>query len=52
MRLTETLGAWIETSSTRKIIVAPEAHEIGFSWFQEPGGKIWWTLVTGIEAPS
>jgi hypothetical protein len=23
------------------------ATEMGFSWFQEPNGKIWWTLVTG-----
>ncbi|MDA9899541.1 CAP domain-containing protein [Planktomarina temperata] len=46
----ETLAAWMETPATRTIIVAPEAQEMGFSWYQEPGGKIWWTLVTGIEA--
>ena len=48
----ETLAAWMVTSATRTIILAPEAQEMGFSWYQEPGGKIWWTLVTGIEAPS
>ena len=48
----ETLAAWMVTPATRTIILAPEAQEIGFSWYQEPGGKIWWTLVTGIEAPS
>jgi hypothetical protein len=20
---------------------------MGFSWYQEPAGKIWWTMVTG-----
>jgi hypothetical protein len=25
----------------------PMARSVGFAWFQEPGGKIWWTLVTG-----
>lgn len=48
----ETLAAWMVTPATRTIILAPEAQEMGFSWYQEPGGKIWWTLVTGIEAPS
>jgi hypothetical protein len=25
----------------------PQAREIGFAWFQEENGKIWWTMVTG-----
>jgi uncharacterized protein YkwD len=32
---------------TREIIMDPAARELGFSWFQEPNGKIWWTMVTG-----
>lgn len=32
---------------TRNVIMEPAARAIGFAWFQEPGGKIWWTLVTG-----
>ena len=48
----ETLAAWMETPATRTIILAPDAQEMGFSWYQEPSGKIWWTLVTGIEAPN
>ena len=48
----ETLAAWMETPATRTIILAPKAQEMGFSWYQEPGGKIWWTLVTGIEVSS
>lgn len=43
----ETLATWMETPDMRAVILDPKANEIGFSWFQEPNGKIWWTLVTG-----
>ncbi|MEI2804483.1 CAP domain-containing protein [Albidovulum sp.] len=43
----ETLGAWMELADTRSVILDPAARDVGFAWFQEPGGKIWWTLVTG-----
>jgi len=43
----ETLAAWMEDENTRRVILAPEADEMGFAWLQEDGGKIWWTLVTG-----
>ncbi len=43
----ETLAAWMEDESTRNVIMAPEATEMGFAWEQEPSGKIWWTLVMG-----
>ncbi|KIN74400.1 divisome-associated lipoprotein DalA [Sulfitobacter guttiformis] len=43
----ETLGAWMAQPDTRRIIMAPEARTMGFSWFQENNGKIWWTLVIG-----
>lgn len=43
----ETLGAWMEQPDTRRIIMTPEARNLGFSWYQERGGKIWWTLVMG-----
>ena len=43
----ETLSAWMNESDTREIIMDPQAREIGFAWFQEPSGKIWWTMVTG-----
>lgn len=42
----ETLTAWMQVASTRSVIVDPKATNVGFSWFQEPSGKIWWTLVT------
>lgn len=43
----ETLGAWMSQSDTRRTILAPQAREMGFSWYQERNGKIWWTLVLG-----
>lgn len=46
----ETLAAWMEEPSTRNVILDKSARDLGFSYFQEPNGKIWWTLVTG--APS
>jgi uncharacterized protein YkwD len=43
----ETLATWMESPDMRGIILDPKANELGFAWFQEPNGKIWWTLVTG-----
>lgn len=43
----ETLSAWMGSPDTRAVILDPLARDIGFSWYQEPGGKIWWTVVTG-----
>lgn len=43
----ETLGAWMGQPDTRRIIMSRNATEIGFSWYQESNGKIWWTLVVG-----
>lgn len=46
----ETLGAWMEEAPTRSIILDKSATLMGFSYFQESNGKIWWTLVTGAPA--
>jgi uncharacterized protein YkwD len=43
----ETLAAWMQQPDTRRIIMADEARNMGFNWYQESGGKIWWTLVVG-----
>ncbi|MEM6309525.1 MAG: CAP domain-containing protein [Pseudomonadota bacterium] len=43
----ETLAAWMEQPDTRRVILSPNARNLGFSWFQEDNGKIWWTLITG-----
>ncbi|MBY5987146.1 CAP domain-containing protein [Roseovarius atlanticus] len=43
----ETLTAWMDEASTKQVIMAPDARQMGFSWEQERNGKIWWTLVMG-----
>lgn len=43
----ETLAAWMEQPDTRRIIMTPEAKNMGFAWHQESNGKIWWTMVMG-----
>jgi len=43
----ETLAAWMEQPDTRAIIMDRRATQLGFEWYQEPNGKIWWTLITG-----
>ena len=45
----ETLAAWMEQEDTRRIILDPRATDLGFAWYQERSGKIWWTLVTGTR---
>ncbi len=45
----ETLGAWMEDPGTKEVIIDPEATEMGFAWYQEENGKIWWTMVTGTS---
>lgn len=43
----ETLGAWMEQPDTRAVILDKRAVNLGFAWFQERSGKIWWTLIMG-----
>ncbi|KIN67927.1 hypothetical protein Z948_1649 [Sulfitobacter donghicola DSW-25 = KCTC 12864 = JCM 14565] len=43
----ETLGAWMSQPDTRRILMSADATKMGFAWFQEENGKIWWTLVMG-----
>lgn len=43
----ETLAAWMDSGETRPVILDPAATKLGFAWYQEPNGKIWWTLITG-----
>ncbi|MEO0358117.1 MAG: CAP domain-containing protein [Pseudomonadota bacterium] len=46
----ETLAAWMEDPNTRRVILNPQANDLGFAWFQEQNGKIWWTLITGSQS--
>jgi len=43
----ETLAAWMDQPDTRRVIMSADARNMGFSWYQENNGKIWWTLVMG-----
>ncbi|WP_126975274.1 divisome-associated lipoprotein DalA [Frigidibacter oleivorans] len=43
----ETLSAWMADPTTAQVVVDPMARDMGFAWYQEPAGKIWWTMVTG-----
>ena len=43
----QTLAAWMQQEDTRSVVLDPSVTVIGFAWYQEPAGKIWWTLVTG-----
>ena len=43
----ETLADWMAQPDTRDVVLDPAARNLGFAWFQEKGGKIWWTLLTG-----
>lgn len=43
----ETLGAWMEEPGTRQVILDRKAGNMGFAWYQESSGKIWWTLIMG-----
>ena len=42
-----TLAAWMKQADTRAVLLDPAGREIGFAWYQEPTGKIWWTLIVG-----
>lgn len=43
----ETLAAWMEQPDTRNVILDKRGANLGFAWFQERSGKIWWTLIVG-----
>jgi uncharacterized protein YkwD len=43
----ETLSAWMAEPDTRAVVLDPAVNQLGFSWWQEENGKIWWVLVTG-----
>lgn len=45
----QTLAAWTAQVDTRAVILDPDARFMGFAWFQEESGKIWWTLNMGSD---
>ena len=48
----ETLSTWMFRQDTKEVILDSRANELGFAWYQESNGKLWWTLVTGMKAES
>jgi uncharacterized protein YkwD len=46
---TQTLAAWMTQADTRAVILDPNARFMGFAWYQEQGGKLWWTLNMGSD---
>jgi len=45
----QTLAAWMEKPDTRAVILDPNGRYMGFAWFQEQSGKLWWTLNVGSD---
>ena len=43
----QTLVAWMDIPAARRVLMAPQAQEMGFAWLQEKSGRIWWSLVMG-----
>ena len=45
----QTLAAWMAQEDTRSVIMDPNARFMGFAWYQEEAGKLWWTLNMGSD---
>ncbi len=45
----QTLAAWMAQPDTRTVVLDPDARSMGFSWFQEESGKLWWTMNMGSD---
>lgn len=43
----QTLSVWMKDPDKRSIILDPRARHVGFEWFQEQNGKLWWTMTVG-----
>lgn len=44
----ETVAAWMQEKGPRSVILNPAAQEMGFGFFQEQNGKLWWVMNTGV----
>ena len=38
----------MQEEGPRAVILDPAARQMGFAFFQEPNGKIWWVLNMGV----
>lgn len=51
---TETLANWTQDQNTRAVLLNPAATDLGFAWYQERNGKLWYTVNVGqggVAAP-
>jgi uncharacterized protein YkwD len=39
--------SWLTDPVTRRVMLDGRATDIGFAWYQEPNGKLWWVQVFG-----
>ncbi len=46
----ETLAAWMRQPDTRAVVLDPAASRMGFAWYQESAGKLWWTMTMGSNS--
>ena len=46
----EVLQVWLKNALPSQIILDPKATHIGFGWFQEENGTIWWVQEIGEVA--
>jgi len=37
----------MQQPNTREVITDPDARDLGFAFYQEDNGKIWWTMLVG-----
>ncbi len=45
------LQTWLDNPSSRASILNPQATHIGYGWYQESNGKLWWVQVLGQIIP-
>ena len=45
-----TLQDWLNTPQALGVILNSRATSIGFGWYQEPNGKLWWVQILGGTA--
>lgn len=45
------LQAWLENPMSRQTILDRDATHVGFGWYQESNGKLWWVEVLGKSTP-
>ena len=41
------LNTWMNDPETRRLMFAADANDIGFGWYQESDGRLWWVQVIG-----